>query len=269
MISEKLLYASFWKEMSKVYTSIPARVVAVRQNLEECIVDVQPVINTLRKDGRDEEWGTILNVPVLFPCSSTSAFTFPINNGDPVLLHFSMRNIENFINGDGSPAAPNNFSKFDQNDAVAIPCLMPKVKSINNPSNRTLAHDTKDAVLVHNIGTPNEVEIRFKPDGTLKIYSPTKIYAEAPLIEAVTDDLIVTVSSSATVSSPTTDWDGNINITGNVAVTGGVSATTSVSAPTVTAASSLTVGGKEMNGHTHNVTGIQTGGSTVTSLGNN
>lgn len=234
MINEKLLYSNFWREISKVCTAIPARVVAVRDNLETMTVDVQPLVNNLRVDGTSQPWGTLMNVPLMFPSSDTSAFTFPVNPNDTVLLVFSQRNIETFQNGEGSPLDPNNHAKFDQNDAIAIAGLFPKSKSINRKVNRTLPHDTKDAVVAHNIGQDNEVEIRFKPDGSLRIISPTKVYVESPTIEAVTETLNVGVSGNATVDSPTTTWNGNITLNGSLNQSG-----------------TFTLDGINMNSHTH------------------
>lgn len=275
-IQEKTMYASFWKEMAKVNTCIPARIVKV-VSLEEMIVDVQPLVNMKRFDGTEQEWATILNVPYILPSTSTSSISYPVNVGDTVLLVFSMSNIENFQIGNGTPTAPVNHARFSENDAIAITGLFPRQLSTNRQAKRNLPHDNKDLVVAHNIGTENEIEVRLRPDGSIGIKATKEVKVEAPKIESVSEELIVNTgtaditSQSATVTSPSTSWTGDINLTGNLSVTGGVTATlpisssVSVGAPTLSAASSLSVAGKEMSGHSHNVTGVQSGNSTVVS----
>src|SRR5690606_29947511 len=121
---------------AKVNTCIPARIVNVRDNLSTMTVDVQPLVNMYKHDKTSTPWSTISNVPLIFPSSNTSAFTFKIEEGDTVLLVFSQCNIENFQFGTGTPASPVTFSKFNENDAIAIAGLFPVSKSINNPSKR-------------------------------------------------------------------------------------------------------------------------------------
>lgn len=215
--------------LAGAYTALPCIVIGVHEGLSSQRVDVQPVINKRYKDETVERYPPILAVPVVFPASSTSAFTFPISVGDTVLCVFSQRGLDSFKSGDGSFSTPTDFRKMDKRDAIAIPGLFPFSKAINNPSRRSLNHDTKDAVLSHNIGTGNEVEIRLKSNGDLVINAPSKN---------------VTVnSSSVTFNVPNTSWNGNISLNGNYTING-----------------TLTLNGINMNTHRH--TGVDTGNGT-------
>jgi len=194
MTIESAMTAFLEYQMRNMYTSIPAQVIQVRSG-EECRVDVKPLINMVFPNFEDMEWATIPNVPVMYPASRQSAFTFPIEAGDFVLLVFSQSCIDVFKAGDGTAQPPSDYRTFNMRDAVAIPGISPFGLSINKQSNRTLPHSTQDAVIVHNIGTATECEIRMKPTGEVKITSPIKIEAIAPIVN-------VTASTSAAVSAP-------------------------------------------------------------------
>lgn len=267
---EEALSNSFWYEMNEVYTSMPCTVVGIVDDLKEQRINVQPSLNKLLLDGTTQARSVILNVPVIFPSTSSSAITMPINKGDLVWCNFSMRAMEIFNESDGKPSTPNNHAKFDQKDAVAFIGMNTRRTAINNSSKRTLAHSTKDLAITHNIGKPAEVEIRFKPNGDMIITSPAKVTVNAV-------DAVVNASNSAHLTSPqlavdvpATTWTGNIThignvtqtgnntVTGNltqsgvVAITGATSVTgaltaTSVTSPTITGA------GKDLGTHTHNI----------------
>lgn len=216
---EELLKAAFWNQMERVYTSMPAVVVQVNNSLNELRVDIQPCIDVLWPDGSTEPRATIKNIPVIFPATSTSALTMPISVGDTVACFFSMRAMEIFNEGDGKPSPPNNFAKFDKKDAYVVPGLFTKQGSINNPSNRTLTHDTKDLVLAHNIGTPNEVEVRLTPSGSVIINCKTAV---------------INATDSLEVNSPSTTWNGDMEFNGNNTMNG-----------------TFTLDGINVNDHTH------------------
>lgn len=219
---EECILAGTDYRLDQVYTSIPCLVINVR-NIKEQRIDVQPIVNRKTPDGSYKEQPTILSVPLVFPSSSTSAFTFKINVGDTVLCTFSQRCIDAFKAGDGSPAKPLDLRKFDKRDAVAIPGLFPFSKAINNPSKRKWTHDTNDTVLVHNIGKSNETEIRFKDDGSLVINSTNEFTVNC---------------SKATVNAPsvvngTATINGNATVNGNIHATGTITGDTDVVAGTV------------------------------------
>ena len=241
---EELLKAAIWSQLSRVYTSIPCIIVTVHDNLEEQRVDVQPCINLMKDDGTIEERGVILNVPVMFPSSSTSAITFPLNVGDNVACLFSMRAMEVFNESDGKPSTPDNYAKFNQKDAYCIPGLQTRRASVNNPANHRLTHNTKDLVVCHNIGTANEVEIRLKPNGDMIVTSPNKV-------EVKCKTAVINATTSLAVTSPNTTWNGNI-------VHNGTLSTTTVIATSVTA-TNVTGGGKSLSNHVHS--NVQSGSS--------
>lgn len=170
----EILTASSQYALSEVYTNIPGIILAVK-DMGQMVVDVQPTINIRSQEG-DENTPRppILNVPLKMPVSNQGGLTYPVAPGQPVWLEFSMRGMEIWKRGNGSPEAPVDMRTFDPRDCCASP-IYPFQSSPNQSSKRTLTHNPQDVVLVHNIGTGSEVEIRLKPNGDVFINSPTKV----------------------------------------------------------------------------------------------
>lgn len=170
---EEFISSGFSYLMADVYTSMPAVIVAVRNNLQDLRVDVQPAINIKsREDDSTYERPTIANVPLQMPIGLEGGLTFPVSKGTPVMLSFSMRGLEVWKRGNGKPDAPVDFSRFSAKDAIAVPSIFPNGMSPNRQENRSLPHSTEDVVLTHNMGSGNEVEIRLTKSGNVVINAP-------------------------------------------------------------------------------------------------
>lgn len=232
---------------ANMFTCIPCVIIRVYESLNTQMVDVQPVINKKGKNGSDTQSPPILAVPVVFPSSKTSAFTFPINVGDTVMCVFSQRGLDSFKSGNGTFSSPTDYRKFDKRDAIAVPGLFPFSEAINNPSKHTLPHSTQDAVMVHNIGTGNEVEVRLKKDGKVQITSPVEVIVNAPKT-TVNSDYTIVNSSSGTFNIAQSEWNGNITFNGNIVQEGNLTVWGMFSLDDV-----------NMNAHVHS--GVQTGPS--------
>ena len=228
-LMQETLNAQSNQLLNQIYTAIPCIVVSVVQNLETCMVNIQPTINQRLKDGTVSERTVILGVPVAFQASSCAAFTFPINPGDTGTAIFSMRSLDAWKSSSGKPSTPLNYAKFDKGDAIFYPGLQPPGVSINNPAKRTWAHDTKDAVVVNNIGTPSEVEVRLKASGDVQVNTSRNVIVNC-------DTAQIVASTSASINTPTldidaatTNWYGTFNLygplnhSGNYSSTGGTS----------------------------------------------
>jgi hypothetical protein len=194
---EARLNAFFDFKMGGMFVCMVAEVVNTSK-LKECRIDVKPIVNHEYKDSIVVEYPTILSVPIQFPCSSTSALTFPINQGDNVLLVFSQKGLDVFKSGATSAHDPIDMRSFDKRDAIAIPCVFPFSKSINNPDTRTLIHSVGDMVMVHNIGKEDECEVRLTSGGEVKITG-----AHTKVSDSLTVGGSVTVGTGATGSFTT------------------------------------------------------------------
>lgn len=220
---ETILNSQIDFRLSDIYVTMVAEVTNVAK-LNECRIDVQPVVNKKYIDGEIMAYPEILSVPVQFPSSSTSALTFPINQGDNVLLVFSQKGLDVFKSGATSAHDPIDMRSFDKRDAIAIPCVSPFSKSINDPVKRTLTHSVDDMVMTHNIGLPTECEVRMKPTGKVQITSPLQVEIVSPIVNVVGSFNVVgatTLAGAVTMSSPTPIVsNANMNIIGNLSVTG-------------------------------------------------
>lgn len=171
---QEILNNSMDYYMSNIYTSMPGVIVSV--DLANMRAEVKPAINIRDSDGVDVvERPTILNVPIQLPVSDKGGLTFPIGSGCPVELRWSMRGLDKWKRGNGLPDSPPDIRRFDIRDCIATPGIYPQSLSKNSTGSRTNAHSPDDVVLVHNIGSGSEVEIRLKPNGDVQINSPTKV----------------------------------------------------------------------------------------------
>lgn len=196
-------------------TAIPAIVVSA-DRIQESVVAVKPVINETTLDGRVIAWPELVDVPLIFPCSTTSAVTFPIGVGDTVLLVFSMRGMDEWKGGDGGLAVPTDRRTHSLQDAIAIPGLYPISRGKNNPANRTLPHSVEDMVVSHNIGKSNEVEMRLKSNGDCVITTDHNVEVNCENLsanvgttaEVFASDVTVTAENTISLTAPTVNING-------------------------------------------------------------
>lgn len=207
------LAESMREEMADIYTAMPGVVTNV-VNMGDCRVDVQPSINIVYGDDSADSHTQILGVPIIFPASSTSCLSFPIKVGDPVLLVFAQRSMDNFKIGNGQPTTPSDFRRFNIQDAVAIPGLFPFSRSANKPSIRKFPHNpNSDMVLAHNVGSGTEVMIQLKLNGDVVINTEADVTvnAENAVVNATGVNVTAATGSFAIGNST---WNGSMDITG-------------------------------------------------------
>lgn len=208
-------------DMADIHTAMPCKIVNVYQDNQSQKVDVIPSTNNLLKDGTGEPGMQILGIPVIFPGSQATLISFPINVGDTVLCVFAQRSMDNFKIGSGEPTTANDYRKFSDQDAVAIPGLFPFGKSLNRPQIRKYPHDSnRDLCIAHNIASGTEVNIMLKQSGDLIINTE-----QAVTVNCKTG--VLNATESYTINTPTmninantTNWSGNITHTGNYTQTG-------------------------------------------------
>lgn len=248
---------------AKMFTAIPGRVVGT-PNLDQQRIDVQILVNKVTTDDVSRKHPTLLNVPLIFPGSQSSQFSFPVVSGDTVMLVFSQRSIDRFKLGAKTTHTPLDFRKYSRNDAVAIPGLFPFEDAVNNPSKHSLTHSTADTVVTHNIGTGAECEVRLKASGDVIINSPGKVEVNcqesvvnaANSSEVNTQTATVTASSQTTIDSPQTTVTGNMRVEGHLTFVGGMtgsggSGSVATIQGALAATGDVTAGSISLQGHTH------------------
>lgn len=224
---EGLLNQYTTNAINNIFTSIPCRVTAV--NLAIQSVDVEILVDRVDTSGTSHKHSIITDVPLMFPASRSSAFTFPVNVNDTVLCVFSQRSIDRIKQGGTSSGPPLTYRKYSRNDAIAIPGIFPFNGAVNNPSRRNLSHNVNDTVVSHNVGTGNECEVRLDISGNISITSPGT----------------VTVNSENAIVNADSTINGDLIVNGNAAFNG----------------SSVTHNGQDI-GEVHTHSGVDTGSGT-------
>lgn len=219
--------------MGNRFTAMPATVVSY--DFDNQSVDVVPDIDALNQEGNTIKRPTIAAVPVVFPCSPTSAITFPLPAGSKVLLVWSMRSVDNWKqNGSGTPS---DYRMFDIRDAYAIAGAYPR-----NQTKTRAGQSADDLVLVHNIGG-SQCEFHLKSSGDILAKTPTTFKVEC--------SSFVVDASNATINAPTT-VNGTANISGKTTMSAGFD---SGAASTVTGG--LGIDGVQFGSHRHS--GVESG----------
>ena len=95
--------------------SLPGEIVSVASDLSTATV--QPAVSRYDSDADP----AIPDVPLLFPRWGSGQMTWPVEAGDPCLLVFGDRSLEEWQSGGGRQASPADPRTHDLTDAVAIP----------------------------------------------------------------------------------------------------------------------------------------------------
>lgn len=165
---ESLFKSNLNSYMEDMFTCLPAIVVGV-QRIQDGLIDVQPLINKVYRDGSKNELPVIHGIPVIMPSTMKSSITMPVSQGDNVLLLFSQKDLEIFKNGSGDPHDPATFRTFNINDCVALIGLTTTPKSFLNANNHKIPFNNNSLILSHNLGTEKESYIEISQGGEINI----------------------------------------------------------------------------------------------------
>lgn len=187
------------KYLNDMYTAIPAQVLSYDATLQE--VEVQPAINEIYMDGQKAVRGAKSKVPVIFPSAGGGILSFPIQAGDTVLLIYSMRNIDDWLAGDGNTVDPSTLRKFSENDCVALVGLTPSAKLLNpNPDDVELKFNDNRITLKAN----GDVEVVTASKLSVSNDSEELISLMSELIQAVSDITVNTIYGISPVNNKAT-----------------------------------------------------------------
>ena len=180
---QSIIKKSIFYHLKNLNFACPAVVTNV-DKLKDGLISVQPVIDRLLQSGESERYSTIDDVPIIFPSSSKSSLTFPVNEGDGVLLIFCDKDTDQYKAGVKENHIPMSFSFLDMTDAVAFVGFNPFDESPFNPNNFTNQIDLKDFNIVHNKKTDREIVFSLKEDGSVSCISPKEVSVTTPKIVA-------------------------------------------------------------------------------------
>lgn len=99
------------------------------------LVDVRPMISVRYYEAENvTDLPVIQRVPLVEPRTASAFISLPVSKGDPVLMVFSDRALENWIKSDGAvPVEPLDTRSHDLTDAFAILGGWPEAMSGNRP----------------------------------------------------------------------------------------------------------------------------------------
>ena len=136
--------AAIERHLSQVHTVMPGKIEKYDWELQKA--SVKPLIKKQYLDGREASLPLIVNVPVMFMRTDNFSFSYPINEGDLVLILFSERSMELYLK-DGGEQLPGDRRKFDLSDGIAIPGLYPFSEQSKATNNTDVLIKFKEATL--------------------------------------------------------------------------------------------------------------------------
>lgn len=112
-------------------TCLPARIISVDKLSTEQTIDVKADIYRRYKDGVVVESPVIYNVPVVFPAGGGGIMTFPLAVDETVMIMFSQRSMDEWLEGAGLNAvSPADSRNHHRTDAIAIPSIFTKQNNL-------------------------------------------------------------------------------------------------------------------------------------------
>ena len=169
----------------EIHTCLPGQIEQYDHTKQKA--DVKPLIKKKYVDGSVVPMPVISNVPVVWPAGGGGSITFPLKQGDGVLLVFSERSLDTWLSK-GGDAEPGSRHKFDLSDAIAIPGLHPFTHTSNSDNNT-------DFLLKYKTG-------KFRIDQNGKIAFGSGSNELVDLLEQVVDALIASTTATALGPQP-------------------------------------------------------------------
>ena len=159
---------------------------------------VRGALPILMSDGTLMPRPPIVNVPVLFPFGGKYSLYFPLEEGDVVLIAYSMRGITEFKKT-FVDAPPTESSLLDERDAIVIPGF----------GSLEISPVDEDGVSLQDRDGENYIAIK---DGDVKIRSEDSIVVESDGDVTVEAGGTLNIESSGTVniSGSTIHFSGNV-----------------------------------------------------------
>jgi len=139
---EEVLERAVEYYLDDLHVCMPARVESYDASKQ--MVDVKPVLQRRVRfadqdvDDAVEDLPVIPNVPVAFQRGGGAFLSFPLKQGDQVMLHFSHSSLDEWLSSSGDVTDPQDVRRHDITDAIAVPGLYPFSKAIRDISDTSL-----------------------------------------------------------------------------------------------------------------------------------
>jgi phage baseplate assembly protein gpV len=204
--SEESLRLAMDDRAASIWTALPCIVSAV--NLEANTISAQPAIQGAVSDENGNvanvNLPVLVDVPIVFPSAGGFSLTFPIEDGDEVLVIFASRCIDTWWQS-GGIGKQAEARMHDLSDGFAIAGIKSQATKIANISSNSVQ-------LRNNAGA---AFIEINASGEIKLKSGSKIILDAPLVEMTGDLNVAGDSLAGTISLKTHTHSGVQNGGGN------------------------------------------------------
>lgn len=166
---------------SEIWTAIPGVILGFDSVALTAVVhpSIQAQARSQAGDWIDVQMPVLLDVPIVFPGGGNWLMTFPLTEGDEVLLVFAARCIDSwFDQGAGSSPYPgavqSDQRQHSLSDAFAIPCVRSKPRGLDVPMS-TLSCTLRSVDGTQLIELANGGVINIKAPGGLNIIGDVAI----------------------------------------------------------------------------------------------
>lgn len=161
---EATLERAIIDQLRDLHTALPGYIDAYDPENKTATV-VIPYSELFETDGVNDanvDYAPIPDVPVLFPRGNGWSITWPLAQGDPVLVIFAERSIDEWCASDGKTLITPAITEMHSDaDCIAIPGLFPSKNS------RGMA-DGRNLLISHTSGGVVKIE----PNGTMHVVGP-------------------------------------------------------------------------------------------------
>lgn len=162
-----------------INTCLPAVVTNVDNLTTQQTIDCTPLINRVYEDGVVMQPTNVFDIPVVFQTGGGGILSFPISIGDTVLLVYSMRSIDEWLDSDGTNQTPKDNRHHHRTDAIAIPGIYTKSTSLAPSATDVEIKFKKMNIIMKPDNTMildnDEVSMTMTPSGDLNIVASGNI----------------------------------------------------------------------------------------------
>jgi hypothetical protein len=153
----------FGNVLNGINTCMPGYILSYDNSTQ--LAKVQPIFKTsfLNDDNEEiiKDRPPIENVPVIFFRAGGYFISFPVSTNDPVLLVFSQRSIDAYMETDGKKTIdPIDNRKFDLSDCFCIPGMITGKNKLSNTLSNGLKIAKEDDSTIIQIASNGEVQIK-------------------------------------------------------------------------------------------------------------
>lgn len=204
------------RALSRINTALPGVIDAFDAATQTATV-IPAIKMRVNVDGTESfmDLPPIINAPLIFPFASTAGFalTLPVKKGDPCIILFSQRSIDNWHDKGGiQPPEEGVASRHhDLTDALVLMAASPLPDVLGaweadgvelRNREKTTRVTVKDTTVVAAAGTSI---LTLNVNGTATLVAPTKVTVQTALAE---------------VDAPQSNFTGNVSIAGGLTCTG-------------------------------------------------